>query len=449
MNLTTIWKRLFHWAGLLCLLAKLPSASAADPHYVFAHYMVCFATYGATVAGYEQDIKDAQAAGVDGFVLDVPEWNGPDTYYNTRTEQIFQAAEALGTHFKLLFSVEMTNTADIVAMLGTYTARSNYFYFHNKAVVSTYGQNSVDWANGVFAPLSKQGINVFFVPYFEPEPISHAQDYSNATNLLTKYTNILDGLYYFAAGTVSNMIGINDSYNQACKQYGKIFMAGYSPSYWGCNQPPTRGYIEDDGGEGTVSQWTNIIQTQPDWVEITTWNDWGESTYISPIADPSVYFPDVASPRRYSHGGFLELSRRYIAWYKTGQPPANNADALFYFYRTHSTNAVASSPTELPVTNFKGDVADIIYTTVILTAPATLQISSGPKMFTNSLPAGMTHVRVPFAPGAQKFSVTRNGTQVLSAQGPDILSAIQVYDYFPASGYTYGLPAPSNLRIVH
>ncbi len=434
--------------AILSLLLGVKPALAGGPHYVFAHYMVCYADYGSTLAGFEEDIQDAQAAGLDGFALDVAAWSGSDAwYYQARTELLFQAAETLGTGFKLFFSVEMTNTNDIVTMIGSYVNRSNYFHYQSNAVVSTYGQNSVNWSNGVFAPLKQQGINVFFVPYFYPEPISHAMDYAAASGLLTEYSNILNGLFYFAAGTPQTITNVNTAYGQACKDAGKVFMAGYSPSYWGCNQV-NRGYIESQGGEGTVTEWMNIIQTQPDWVEIVTWNDWSESTYSSPVPDPGVYFSGVVSHRRYTHAGYLELSRRFINWYKTGQAPVINQDALFYFYRTHSTNAVASNTNDLPVTVFKGDVQDVIYSTVFLTAPANLEVSSGGQVTTNSLPAGMSHVRTSFTPGPQILTVRRNGTKVLSVQGPDILSTIQVYDYFPASGFTYSATAPTGVRIL-
>src|SRR5262245_8291719 len=42
-----------------------PASRATQPqthHYVFAHYMVCFAAYGETVESYEREIKEAQAA---------------------------------------------------------------------------------------------------------------------------------------------------------------------------------------------------------------------------------------------------------------------------------------------------------------------------------------------------------------------------------------------------
>jgi glucan endo-1,3-alpha-glucosidase len=220
-------------------------------------------------------------------------------------------------------------------------------------------------------------------------------------------------------------------------------MGGYSPNYWGCAQT-NRGYIENQGGAGTTTEWQSIIQQQPDWIEISTWNDFNESTYVSPVDNPGNYTPNLASPQRYSHAGFLELSKHYIAWYKNGQEPPITQDGVFYFYRIHSTNAVATN--DIPVTVFKGNVQDVIYATTSLTAPAQLEITSGTNSTTNAVLAGISQLQVPFAPGAQIFNLKRNGITLASTRGPDILSQIQLYDYFQASGFVYSLQPPTYLQ---
>jgi len=432
------------------LVAASTPARAVLPHYVFAHYMVCFADYGQTVQGYERDIQDAQAAGIDGFALDLGDYDDPaQPYYNTNVALIYNAAEQLGTGFKLFFSVELTNTASIVDLISTYARRSNSFYYNGKLVVSTFGQNSTDWSNSVFSPLQTEGISVFFIPFFWPNPVTELPNYSDAVNILNTYSNLLNGLFFFgAAGLPAQLSACNSNYTLAVHQAGKIFMAGFTPHYWGCYQRTAgRRYYEYDGGEGTVSQWQSIIANQPDWVEIVTWNDFSESTYSSPLANPGLYEAQTSAPVRYSHAGFIELSKRYIAWFKTGQQPAITNDSLFYFYRTHSTNLVASNTNDIPVTWFFGDLADAIYNTVFLTAPAQLEIASGTNLFTNALPAGLQQIRTPFAPGPQTFTLKRNGAVVITTNGPPILSQIQLYDYFPASGYAYSLNPPRDLHV--
>ncbi len=124
---------------------------------------------------------------------------------------------------------------------------------------------------------------------------------------------------------------------------------------------------------------------------------------------------------------------------KLGVPPPITQDSLYYFYRIHSLNLVA--PNDIPVTQIHGDIADVIYNTLLLTAPAQLNVQSGTHSVTYSLGAGLQQVRTPFAPGTQTFTLLRNGAPVLSVQGAPIMSSITNYDYFPASGYAYGLAA--------
>lgn len=446
--------RLLAWIVLALLFTAARPARAGGPHYVFAHYMVCFSTYGQTLAGYERDIQEAQAAGIDGFALDVGDYDDPaQTYYNTNIALIYSAAEQLGTGFKLFFSVDMANTNAIVDMISTYARHTNTFRYGTNVVVSTFGQNNLDWQGSIFAPLKTGGITVFFVPFCIPNPPSELPTYQAGVNILNTYSNLLNGLFlYGAAGLPYQLAQCNSNYNAAVHAAGKIYMAGMSPHYWGNVQYSIgRRYYEFDGGEGTILQWNSIIANQPDWVEIVTWNDFAESSYISPINNPEQFESQLTTPHRYSHAGFLELTKRYIAWYKTGVAPATNNDALFYFYRIHPMNLVASDTNDIPVTWRIGDIADVIYNTVFLASPAQLTVTSGTNSVSYSLAAGLQQVRTPFAPGPQTFTLTRNGNQVLSAQGSPILSQITNYDFFPASGYAYGplIPdSPTRLRIT-
>ena len=444
------------------------NAVAGGPHYVFAHYMVCYATYGdfaantnLTIAGYKREIQEAQAAGIDGFVLDVGAWNDPSlVYYNKRVALIYQAAEQLGTGFKLSFFVEFSNPTNIINLVETFANRTNTFWYQGGIVLSAWGMNNVptegwvglDWTNTVLNPLKSAGYPVFFIPHFWPPYAPETPGYSDAEFLLNQDGSFIQGLFLFgAAGLPCQLAQCNSNYAVALHQAGTTFMGSYCPHYWGNSQPSNgRRYFETDGGEGTILQWTSILADQPDWVNLVTWNDFNESTYSSPVDNPGQYFSQLTTPYRYCHAGYLELSKHYIAWYKTGQEPPINKDALFYFYRTHSTNAVASNTNDIPVTWWFGNIQDTIYTTVFLTFPAQLEINSGGHLSTNTLAAGLQCLRTPFAPGAQTFIVRRSGKVVLSVQGPPILSQIINYDFFPASGYTYGvtnvLQPPINLR---
>jgi len=429
---------------LLFLVALTVPGRTATPHYVFAHYMVCFPTYSETIQGYQREIKEAQAAGLDGFVLDVGAWDSSLPYYQTRVATIYNAAEQLGTGFKLSFFVEFPQPTNIVNLVSTYAARSNTFWYQGKVVLSAWGMNDLDWTNAVLAPLRDRGYPVFFIPHFWPKGFAELPTYSDAQYLLQNYAGFVNGLFLFgAAGLPSQLAQCNSNYTKAVQSAGKTFMASVTPHYWGCTQTSNgRRYFESSGGEGLRLQWTSVIANQPDWIDIVTWSDFNESTYISPVADVGAYFSPLQFPNRYSHMGYLEFSKHYISWFKTGHEPSIDHDSLFYFYRTHPITAVASDSNDVPVTSFYGNPQDVIYVSAFLTNSAQLETRSGGNAVTNSLPAGVTHVRIPFAPGTQNFTVRRNGQAVLSGSGPNIEARIKNYDFFPASGYLPRSPAP-------
>ena len=213
------------------------------------------------------------------------------------------------------------------------------------------------------------GYDVFLVPFFYPRPnVTELPDEASVRQHFRKWADVVDGMFFFGgAGTAPQLAASNAAYAKVLREAGKLSMCSFSPMYWGSAQPDRR-YYETCGGEGTDLQWKSIIQHQPDWVEIVTWNDFSES-YICPVAvsgrseggRPAQSVPPYLKSKS-SHAGYLELSRYYIEWYKTGrQPPLN--DALFWFYRVHSKDAVAAK--DRPVKSLHGSVADVLYVTAM------------------------------------------------------------------------------------
>ena len=430
---------------LLCFLLLFVSMSAwaktagktPMKHFVCAHYMVCYATYGDRVEDYKREIQEAQAAGIDGFALEVGAWHN-EPHYVTRTKAIFQAALELGTEFKLFFSADPGTPDYIIEMIKTYGHHPNYFSYKNKIVVSAFSQDQIDWKKMVFTPLMQAGYDVFFIPYLYPRfAMTELPDYPTVKRLHEQYAEILDGMFYFgAAGTAPRLAASNTAYTRAMRDVGKVVMASFTPFYWGQAQPDRR-YFETEGGKGMETQWKGIIKDQPDWVEIVTWNDFNE-TYLCPVVNPEQYVhKELTIPHRYCHDGYLALCSYYIQWYKTGKQPAIKRDGLFYFYRTHAKSAVASKDTK-PATKFSGDVQDALYVTTMLTAPAELRVTSGSSTSVHKMKAGIQHVRIPFSPGAQHFALYRKDRLLCEKAGEPVLAQIENYDFFPASGYVYG-----------
>jgi glucan endo-1,3-alpha-glucosidase len=411
--------------------------------------MVCFATYGENLAGYKRDIQDAQATGIDGFALNEGGW-GTEAMYPRRTKLLFQAANELGTGFKLFFSLDfatlkMTYVPEIIH---TYVNDPAYYRYNNRPVVSTFGGGG-DWRT-ILDGYKAEGIDICFIPFFYPKPVTELPSYEVMQDMFAKWGGTVDGLFWFGAtGGDEKLVEINTNYVKAAREAHKLVMSSYTPFYWGAYQPGRR-FFETHGGFGVEKQWKSIIANQPDFVEIVTWNDFNES-YITPVDIAGTYESVVKTPVRHPHVGYTELAKYFIQWYKIGKEPKIDHDKLVYIYRVHpkaATTAIAPPPadnTAAPpapkpdprivarVTDQHG-VEDNLYVTTLLKSPAELRVTTGGIETKYQAPKGYTSFAIPFNVGAQHFALYRKGKLLTEIDGEPIVAEPTEYNFFPTTG---------------
>jgi glucan endo-1,3-alpha-glucosidase len=415
-----------------------PAPAVRPEKRVFAHYMLCCGSFGGGVEAAERDIRLAQEMGLDGFALNAGGWSR-EPHYQRSAAAMFEAAERLGTGFALFFSADMCcglSADDIRDMVQTYGNRPNYFRKEGRIVLSTFageGAGDAFWRNEVLAPLRDAGFPVFFVPAFYPVTAR-----GRPADEVARWGDLVDGLFRFNPDTTPfgtpSAVATNEAYARALGAAGKLFLAGYYTLYWGALQSSAgRRYFEYRGGLGTERQWRSIIAVQdPSWVEIVTWNDPNESYLIAPADDPEGFHKP--------HLAFAELNRYFIAWFKSGVRPIITKDALFYFYRTHGKSLAAPDDPAGPVTRLYGEPEDAIYVTTALTAPAALRVESGGARSEHRLEAGLSHLAVPFAAGAQHFELWRNGRRLNAIDGEPIAASITRYNFFYTTGFVESDP---------
>ena len=486
------------WQSLLVAPVLLGAALAAVPcagqesHKVFAHYMVTNQDYvaddghneEAKIAGYEREIQQAQSLGIDGFALNVGGWLR-ETYYIRYTGEIFEAALRLHSGFKLMFSADMccgNGVADVEDMMRRFAGnpryRDIYFQREGQFVLTTFAGDKLgtagwqgirsDLATGanqstaieptalpqVAGPPSNGPLSIFLVAaFFWGGELPRAPAVEEGVK---QWRSTLDGAFYWGIAGVPNAGGDLDqlpssaAYAAALHSAGKLYMAPVCLQFWGAN---ANRYYEYSGGAGMGAMWKQAIETtHPEWVEIITWNDFIEGTYVSPIDDPNRYpqanslagtgVPSGTQGYFHSHGGVDGLLQYYIRWYKTGVQPTIDCDRIFTFYRTQSKDTAAGKP---PVRHQYGPVADRIYVTALLRAPATLEVIFGAKTTRIALPAGLTDTGVPFGKGDKPaFRLRRANHLILSGEGADRIEVSPAYNDFY---YTTGeLPGPDLLQ---
>ncbi len=407
---------------VLCLAASTPlrlgAASRQAPRLVFAHYMVCCPRAGtaATLADFQRDIEDAAAVGIDGFALNIGDWTG-NPLYKTFTDLMFRAAQNTGPRFKLFFSADQLGAQDAADMLLSYRNHPNYLHVGNRPVLSSFGGDSA-WGRDVRRIIRERGrTDVFLAPFFFA--MHESPSLLDITALTWRHRD-LDGFFAFgAAAPYADLARTIRREAAAWSAGGQLFIAGIAPYYRGLGI--NYRVFESDGYVGFVEQWRAAIEAGADWVELVTWNDWGESTYVAPVDHASTALVDGhpwgGLP---THRGFLELCRYLIAWFKTGKPPPVTQDQVFLAYRLHPAKAEGS---RLPLAK-SGDrplgadvLKDRVHALTLLSKPATAELRVGGEVTRQDMPAGLGMMSAPLQPGTVEITLSRGATGLGSLTG--------------------------------
>jgi formylglycine-generating enzyme required for sulfatase activity len=387
--------------------------------------------FNSPVEFYKREIELAQRHGIDGFALNAGQWLNVNkktgetkpSNYVASGEAMYEAAKELNSGFKLFFSPDVNGLRDLDVNIGDMIKRfadhPNQLKHNGQSVISAWGGSPQ-----VFAPalqkLEDAGTPVFFVPYVFHPKYSINWSVQAVKNFFTDQPQ-MDGIFNFAADmTAPEIIRTNRNARIATESLGKIFMAGATPAM---NSPNLRDFR---GMEGYCKMWRGIVQDNPDWVELVTWNDYNEDTNLMPYRWHYIPFRD----RQYydRDEAFLDLTAYFSAWYKSGVQPKITQDKLYFAYRNrskHLTKAwdfqkkewrdITSGPGIID--QIHDDVSDNVYATTMLTAPAELTISIGDKKQTFQMPAGIGHAALPMAPGTPRFTLRRAGKDVIAVSG--------------------------------
>ncbi|HUN47091.1 MAG TPA: endo-1,3-alpha-glucanase family glycosylhydrolase [Stellaceae bacterium] len=408
-------------ASLAAARAGLGFAEAAPSpgeRRVFAHYMVCCPMAGldADAGDYLPELRQAQAMGIDAFALNVGGWR-KEPIYPAVTGRLFSAAQSLGTGFKLFFSVDGLDVDEAVAMLSAYYDHPAHFRYGGKPLLSTYSGDA-EWATALLAALARAKRPVVFVPGFFPRHSGERFSQAGVRQLIAENPE-LDGFFYFGgAGTGEEIAERSRRIGAAWRGAGKLYMAPVTPYYRGTGG--NYRLFETRGFEGMAQQWESAIEAGAQWVEIVTWNDWGESTYVASFGPPdATSLWDGRWGPILSHAGYLAASQYYIRWFKTGDQRVER-DQLFWFYRLASRTQPGRRIPEGKAQAFPkgaGRLEDRVFASAFLTAPAVLHIESGGRSYQFPLEAGVHHVAADFDPGPQRFALERAGRRILAGEG--------------------------------
>ncbi|PYI03590.1 glycoside hydrolase [Aspergillus sclerotiicarbonarius CBS 121057] len=392
---------------------------------VFAHFILGNA-WNYTVAEWKEDMTLAQEAHIDAFALDV---GYGDSTTATQAALAFEAANNVS--FKLFFSFDYDGgtgawpQADIIDYLKEYGSNPAHYKYNGKPFVSTFEgpDYASDWKT------IKSETNCFFVPDWSSLGAEGAYKAGGG--------GIVDGLFSWGAWPS----GPNDMTNSTDLTYLDLdipYMMPASPWFYTNLAEYSKNWLWR-GDSLWHDRWEMIWDLKPEWVEIITWNDYGESHYIGPIREDALsLMEEGGAPINYienmPHDGWRELLPFAIDTYVNGNATLIN-EGVVTWYRPNPSEACGTGGTtgntvsEGQILYPPGEVAqNKIFYSAMLETPANVSVTVGGK----SLGAtwvreavdgvGLYHGAVEYgsATGKVVVTVTRDGETVASIAGESL-----------------------------
>jgi len=183
---------------------------------------------------------------------------------------------------------------------------------------------------------------------------------------------------------------------------GKLWM---QPVAFQDDRPQSGTYWESDNGLTNRLAWQLADQQHAEWVRLSTWNDYSESTAMA----PSVV-----------HGWrILDMNAYDIATFKSGKPPGIVRDALYVSYRDQPANARPGYPETSLMQAMPSGVPprDMVEVVAFAIAPARVFLRTGMGDDSCDIPPGDRGICIfSLSPGPISAEMRRDGAIVATAR---------------------------------
>ncbi|KAI3321399.1 glycoside hydrolase family 71 protein [Xylariaceae sp. AK1471] len=396
----------------LLSLAALCAKVAADKQ-VFAHYIVGI-TSGQTRDEWQLDISQAKASGIDGFALNV---GAQDTYNDEQLHLAYDVASSNGFVVFLSFDMQASQwSADqIGSYINTYKGYGSQLKVNNLPVVSTFeGPSQADIWPGVRAATG----GIFFVPDWA----------SLGAQGVQSKLSLIDGAFNWGAWPEANQYTMSTGNDVAYKSVlaGKPYMMGVSP-YFYTNLPGKNWYSSSDSL--WFDRWKQVLDIQPEYIEIITWNDYGESSYINaPIAHQIVSGANTYVDG-FDHTAFRFVLPYFISAYKAGNANvAVPSEGAVGWYRTTPASICSNGGTvwgQNGGASAASGTQDVVSIIALTNSATSINVKIGQGDAGQSVPATSTvgkasFYQVPINGRTGAVTITLNGK---STTGPEITNS--------------------------
>jgi hypothetical protein len=367
-----------------------------------------------SASDYDADMIAAKAAGIDAFALNIAT-PAVDTFTETQLNYAYESADKNGMKVFISFDFHYWPTSDAASvgkMINSYGTKPAQLKVDNKVFVSSFVGDGLDV--GALRQ-STGGLDIYFAPNFAPSATPDAGALDGALNWAAWDS---DGSNRAPKGDRNITVSEGDtSYKQWLGSKG--YVAPVGP--WFFTHYASKNWVFPSDLVW-YNRWNEILELSPPFLEILTWNDYGESHYIGPLS--SKHKDDGASKwaNDMPHNGWLDMAKPFIAAYKAGQKSAASfitEDKLVYWYRPtpkdlncDATDTLGSKPDGWDT------LEDAVFVVALLKSRGKVTVSSGENSQTFDAEPGASAFKVKMGTGKQSFSLEVEGQQVVSVTSP-------------------------------
>lgn len=405
--------------------AKRDSASSSDK-LVFCHFMIGIVSNRKNASDYDSDMQLAKDLGIDAFALNI----GTDNYTDTQLAYAYDSASKNDMKVFISFDFNWFSTDDadkVGTVIANYSSHAAQLFIDDKVFASSFAGDGLD----VAAVKKAAGQDIYFAPNFSPDKTDNADVVDGALNWMGWDTN---------GNNKAPTSGSNVTVVEGDVRYNvwlgtkKSYIAPVSPwfsTHYGTEVSYSKNFVFPSDLLWQ-DRWGQVLTKKPEFVEIITWNDYGESHYIGPLS--SRHYDDGASKwvNDMPHDGFRDIAKPYIAAFKAGATSPDEyitQDQIVYWYRPHLSSAECDSTDNTmgggSTNNASGNyfhgkpngweaLADSVFVVAMLTANGTVTVTSGDNRETFEATAGVNSFEVDLAAGQQQFTLTRGPKTVLN-----------------------------------
>ncbi|KAK0644585.1 glycoside hydrolase [Cercophora newfieldiana] len=357
---------------------------------VFAHYMVGL-TCGQAREQWLHDVVAAKEAGIDGFALNI----GPsDPWTEEQLDLAYRVAEQVGG-FVLFISFDMAvgewPVAQVVGLINRYKSSDAQMLVDGDSFVSTF--EGPGWAEN-WRKVRQETGGIFLIPDW-----SSLGPYGVGQKL-----DLIDGAFSWDAWPKAGSTRVTtneDRIYQECLR-GKRYMMPVSPCFytklpqwnknWYC---PSESLWYD--------RWQQVLDVMPDYVQIITWNDYGESSYICDTAPAQIVQGAEKYTVDYPHTALRAVLPYFIAAYKAGSADIDlpGDETAVAWYRTTPVSAGPDGETQWGQGGCESaarGARDVISVLALTTGARQLTVAIGQSVwrFETSRKSTVSYFEVPF-----------------------------------------------------